>query len=206
MKLRHNSRSPQFRTPFGAVKLGTKVRLSCTVEDIDPQLVACTLRLWIDGEGEELVPMEYGEESVFSAEITRETPAIVWYSFIVKATDQAELRIGAAPGKQGGEGVVYDYQEVPPSSSPSTDPAHSVLVVRRRNRLPGLSRSLRARWRMARALRDRSRQEPMRKHKTYRRGLGYAACLRTQSGQLHHHMGFLRRFAQRTARQTPPPC
>lgn len=113
MKLRHNSRSPQFRTPFGAVKLGTKVRLSCTVEDIDPQLVACTLRLWIDGEGEELVPMEYGEESVFSAEITRETPAIVWYSFIVKATDQAELRIGAAPGKQGGEGVVYDYQEVP---------------------------------------------------------------------------------------------
>ncbi len=113
MKLRHNSRSPKFRTPYGAVTLGTTVNLRCSVEDIDPQLVTCTLRLWVDGEGEILLPMDHEGDGIFAASIIRKEPAIVWYSFIVCAPNEPELRIGAPQGFQGGEGATYDYQEVP---------------------------------------------------------------------------------------------
>ncbi len=113
MKLRHNSRSPQFRTPYGAAKLDSTVRLSCTVEDADPQTASCTLRLWVDSEGESLIPMAHEGDGLFSAEVSRKTPAIVWYSFIVNVPGHPELRIGAAAGAQGGEGAVYDYHEVP---------------------------------------------------------------------------------------------
>ena len=40
------------------------------------------------------------------------TPLIVWYSFVVRTSD-LELRCGAAQGRTGGEGVTYDYAEVP---------------------------------------------------------------------------------------------
>ena len=36
MRLIHNSRLPQFRTPFGAVTTGTSVALSVILEDADP--------------------------------------------------------------------------------------------------------------------------------------------------------------------------
>ena len=113
MVFRHNSRSPQFRTPFGAVACNTPVRLSCQVKGDKSHEVACILRLWIDGEGETLLDMDRDKEGMFSTTITRDTPAIVWYSFIIRQPGGQELRIGAPQGSQGGEGVVYDYAEVP---------------------------------------------------------------------------------------------
>ena len=113
MIFRHNSRSPQFRTPFGAVPCSTPVRLSCQVDDEESSTATCTLRLWVDGEGETLLDMERTADGLFSTSITRDTPAIIWYSFIIRQSDGQEARIGAAAGSQGGEGVVYDYAEVP---------------------------------------------------------------------------------------------
>ena len=113
MIFRHNSRSPQFRTPFGAVPCSTPVRLSCQVDGEESSTATCTLRLWVDGEGETLLDMERTADGLFSTSITRDTPAIIWYSFIIRQSDGQEARIGAAAGSQGGEGVVYDYAEVP---------------------------------------------------------------------------------------------
>ena len=113
MIFRHNSRSPQFRAPFGAVPCSTPVRLSCQVDGEESSTATCTLRLWVDGEGETLLDMERTADGLFSASITRDTPAIIWYSFIIRQSDGQEVRIGAAAGSQGGEGVVYDYAEVP---------------------------------------------------------------------------------------------
>lgn len=113
MIFRHNSRSPQFRTPFGAVPCSTPVRLSCQVDGEESSTATCTLRLWVDGEGETLLDMERTADGLFSTSITRDTPAIIWYSFIIRQSDGQEVRIGAAAGSQGGEGVVYDYAEVP---------------------------------------------------------------------------------------------
>ena len=113
MIFRHNSRSPQFRAPFGAVPCSTPVRLSCQVDGEESSTATCTLRLWVDGEGETLLDMERTADGLFSTSITRDTPAIIWYSFIILQSDGQEVRIGAAAGSQGGEGVVYDYAEVP---------------------------------------------------------------------------------------------
>ncbi len=46
MRLIHNSRLPQFRTPFGAVTTGTSVALSVILEDADPNQATLTLRTW----------------------------------------------------------------------------------------------------------------------------------------------------------------
>ena len=103
MTFRHNSRSPQFRSPFGAVPCNTTVHLSCQVDSCQAQETTCTLRIWIDGEGETLIAMDRGESGMFSTTFTRDTPAIVWYSFIICQADGTEVRIGAPAGAQGGE-------------------------------------------------------------------------------------------------------
>lgn len=113
MTIRHNSRSALFRSPFGAVPCNTAVRLSCQVDSCQAQETTCTLRIWVDGEGETLVAMDRGENGLFSTTFTRDEPAIVWYSFIICQADGTEVRIGAPAGAQGGEGVVYSYTEVP---------------------------------------------------------------------------------------------
>ena len=112
MRLTHNSRLERFRSPFGAVTVGTPIRLTLEVEDADPASVAATLRIWIDGRGEELVPMEHVGAGRFEATIRYDDPLIVWYSFAVRCGD-TELHCGAARGRTGGVGATYDYAEVP---------------------------------------------------------------------------------------------
>ena len=113
MDLYHDSRDSRFRKPFGAVKIGTAVRLACEVSGCDPSQTSCTLRLWIDAEGEALIPMEYAGDLLWTATISRDMPAIVWYSFIVSRPGESTRRLGAAPGKQGGVGVAYGDCDVP---------------------------------------------------------------------------------------------
>lgn len=56
MRLIHNSRLPQFRTPFGAVTTGTSVSLSVILEDADPNQATLTLRTWVDEIGKLCIP------------------------------------------------------------------------------------------------------------------------------------------------------
>ena len=113
MRLIHNSRLPQFRTPFGAVTTGTTVALSVILEDADPNQATLTLRTWVDEVGETLIPMEHEGDGIFTGELKCDEPCLVWYSFICNIEGQPEVRLGAPQGRTGGEGVTYDYAEVP---------------------------------------------------------------------------------------------
>ena len=113
MRLIHNSRLPQFRTPFGAVTTGTSVALSVILEDADPNQATLTLRTWVDEVGETLIPMEHEGDGIFTGELKCDEPCLVWYSFICKIEGQPEVRLGAPQGRTGGEGVTYNYAEVP---------------------------------------------------------------------------------------------
>ena len=113
MRLIHNSRLPQFRTPFGAVTTGTSVALSVILEDADPNQATLTLRTWVDEIGESLYPMTHEGDGIFTAELECTEPCLIWYSFICNIEGQPEVRLGAPQGRTGGEGVTYDYAEVP---------------------------------------------------------------------------------------------
>ena len=82
MRLIHNSRLPQFRTPFGAVTTGTSVLLSVILEDADPAQATLTLRTWVDEIGESLYPMTHEGDGIFTVELECTEPCLVWYSFI----------------------------------------------------------------------------------------------------------------------------
>ena len=114
MKLRHNSRLPQFRSPFGAVQTGTDVNLSLEVYKEDAAGIECALRTWIDGVGEQLYPMQAGSDGMYTVTVSWTDPSIVWYSFIVRTMDGFEQRVGAPEGHVGGESVTYyDRVDVP---------------------------------------------------------------------------------------------
>ena len=113
MRLIHNSRLPQFRTPFGAVTAGTSVSLSVILEDADPNQATLTLRTWVDEIGESLYPMTHEGDGIFTVELECTEPCLIWYSFICNIEGQPEVRLGAPQGRTGGEGVTYDYAEVP---------------------------------------------------------------------------------------------
>ena len=82
MELYHNARKLEYRTPYGAVPVGTAITLRIDAPEAEPGQVY--LRLWT---GEEtLIPMERGTDHRYSAEITApETPGLVWYYFRVDA-------------------------------------------------------------------------------------------------------------------------
>ena len=85
--LRHHSRLPQYRSPFGAVPCGTGVDLSLEVNESHP-VDAVYLRTWHPGTGEELLPMKpagqrdgsirYGATCTVPGE-----PGLVWYYFMI---------------------------------------------------------------------------------------------------------------------------
>lgn len=114
MRILHNSREKAYRDPYGAVQLGGTVTLS--VDVYDDSEATCTLRLWLDGVGESLLPMraeDRGDHLRFSLELTPEKAEIHWYSFIVEGAGGTVKFLGAPMGRTGGEGVVYD--SLPPS-------------------------------------------------------------------------------------------
>ena len=113
MRLIHNSRLPQFRTPFGAVTTGTTLSLSVILEDADPNQATLTLRTWVDEIGESRYPMTHEGDGIFTVELECTEPCLIWYSFICNIEGQPEVRLGAPQGRTGGEGVTYDYAEVP---------------------------------------------------------------------------------------------
>ncbi|MBQ9827888.1 MAG: glycoside hydrolase family 13 protein, partial [Lachnospiraceae bacterium] len=129
MTITHNTRDPNFRIPFGAVKCGTKILMSLAASEPGLKVM---LRTWVDGEGEKLFPMKEEEGEglyIYRTELCREDPGIIWYSFIISRTEEdgteKVFRYGAREGRTGGEGAVYDHE--PPSFQ---------ITVYRERRLP----------------------------------------------------------------------
>lgn len=114
MKLIHNSRHAEHRVPFGAVCVGTTVRVSLSVEEVDASFLKGEVRTWVDGRGEELIPMVLGDNNTLVADIPCPEPCLIWYSFIVATSDGAQVRVGARDGSTGGQSVMYaDRNDVP---------------------------------------------------------------------------------------------
>ena len=109
MELYHNARKLEYRTPYGAVPVGTAITLRIDAPEAEPGQVY--LRLWT---GEEtLISMKKETNQRYSAEITApETPGLVWYYFQVDApggTDGLQQTPGlsgfSASGDNGQHGI-----------------------------------------------------------------------------------------------------
>lgn len=113
MKARHVTSEREYRNPFGAVQLGGTVALGIDVwED---GVVFCTLRVWTDAHGEELVEMygsNQGDHLHFSTTYRPAETGVVWYSFDIEAQDGSVWRYGAREGWTTGEGA-FSYAEPP---------------------------------------------------------------------------------------------
>ena len=104
MRLIHNSRLSQLRSPFGAVEKGTDVTLSVLVEDAEPRTISIDLRVWIDGKGETIIPLRYEADGIFTVTLPCPEPALMWYRFNVTATFEDSTRTLYLGGSHGGRG------------------------------------------------------------------------------------------------------
>ena len=110
MRATHITSSSTYRTPFGACPLGESVTLSIDVWDVESP--EGEIRLWVDGEGETLVPMmpkvfkEDGERMVrLTGSFTPKETQIIWYYFNITADDGTVWRYGASNQSSAGEGA-----------------------------------------------------------------------------------------------------
>ena len=113
MRARHVTSESEYRTPFGAVQLGGTVSLSIDVWGDD--VVFCTLRVWTDAHGEELIEMHgsrNGDCLRFSASYKPAETGVVWYSFDIEARDGSVWRYGVREGWTTGEGA-FAYGDPP---------------------------------------------------------------------------------------------
>ena len=95
----------------------------------DDDVNFCTLRVWTDAQGEQLIEMHgapEGDHLRFEATYTPANTGLVWYSFDIEASDGSVWRYGAQEGWTTGEGAfaygdppsfqitVYEKREVQP--------------------------------------------------------------------------------------------
>ena len=115
MHLYHNSQDINYRTPFGAVTLGSEVSLRISVSHFSGNTSA-KIRIWTDIGGEEWVDMTAeiaGDSLLFSGSFkVPEEPCLLWYSFLV-SDEKENLYYGNNKEKLGGVGLPYGH--VPPS-------------------------------------------------------------------------------------------
>ena len=113
MRARHVTSEKEYRTPFGAAQLGGVVTLGIDIWDDD--VTFCTLRVWTDAHGEQLIEMKgtsAGDHLHFSVDYKPAETGVVWYSFDIEASDGAVWRYGAKPGWTTGEGA-FAYGDPP---------------------------------------------------------------------------------------------
>ncbi|MBR3224702.1 MAG: 4-alpha-glucanotransferase [Atopobiaceae bacterium] len=113
MRALHNTSNATYRAPFGACPLGNAITLTIDVRDAESPQGA--IRLWVDGEGETLVPMkpevleEGGERVVrLTGTFTPSKTEVIWYYFNITADDGAVWRYGARSECGVGEGTFSD--------------------------------------------------------------------------------------------------
>ncbi len=124
MEVLHNSHLTMYRQPFGAVPVGGTVRLALDVwgEDTDAWhgewITEAAVRIWRDGFGETLVPMQPLQLPSggrrFAAKIEQtETAGLIWYYFLLRLSDGSLLFYGNNTEQLGGVGSLG--REQPPS-------------------------------------------------------------------------------------------
>lgn len=89
--------------------------VSLSIDVWDAEVVFCTLRVWTDAHGEQLIEMrgsERGDVLRFTATYKPAETGVVWYSFDIEASDGAVWRYGAREGWVTGEGA-FAYGDPP---------------------------------------------------------------------------------------------
>lgn len=100
----HHSWRSEFRQPFGAVCCGAKVRLAFQTPPAET-LRKVTLRLWLQGQGERLVPLEDVGAGCWQVEYeTPAEPGWLWYHFIAEEMNGTVWYYGASEDGLGGLG------------------------------------------------------------------------------------------------------
>lgn len=109
MRVYHDSRRIEFRSPFGAVTIGQTVRLRLDVRD-DPGAI-CVCHFWREGSSEKAIEMAREQRDdflLFSCSVSPESADIFWYSFIITGSDGQVRYYGVRDGRSGGEGTLRD--------------------------------------------------------------------------------------------------
>lgn len=111
----HHSHRAEFRSPFGAAACGQTIRLSLAVLP-QAEVTAVMLRLWRDGQGEQLMALSHSgsrqEAEWYDTEIQAGDAGLLWYYFIVTAGGQT-FYYGNNQAMLGGLGRIADQ---PPGS------------------------------------------------------------------------------------------
>ncbi len=108
MQIRHDSQDIRFRSPSGAVTLGSKITLNLFA----PGCSGASIRLWQEEKGETMIPME-GRAALFSATFTvPNEPCVLWYFFVANYGDRM-VCYGNNPESLGGEGCIYENSQPP---------------------------------------------------------------------------------------------
>ncbi|MDU2063985.1 MAG: 4-alpha-glucanotransferase [Sporomusaceae bacterium] len=119
----HDSQDLQYRSPFGAVAVMTRV---CLRLETDQKALwqSVQLRLWQDGTGETILPLTLSDSGFYEVSFTVERPGLIWYYFILEA-DNCRYYYGNNWELLGGKGqlltepppayqlTVYEQQTVP---------------------------------------------------------------------------------------------
>lgn len=138
MKVYHNSRSLDYRRPFGAVTVGTAVTFSIDIEGAVPENVRLAIRK-DDSGAPQFIDMKetagaYDSETSyirkrFTASFTvPDTGCLIWYYFAIELEHEDErliLYYGNNKENLGGEGEVY-----------KTDPAPYQITVYKEAKVP----------------------------------------------------------------------
>lgn len=101
----HHSRLPRFRSPQGAAPCGGRVAVAAACGGA-LQGAQVFLRLWQDGVGERLLPMQE-RDGLLRAEVALpDTPCLIWYFFVIHTADGHTFYYGGSSGP----GALYKHE------------------------------------------------------------------------------------------------
>ena len=107
MHLYHDSRSLDYRSPFGAVPVGTDITITLDVDNFPAGKVY--LRLWT--KKEMLIPMEPISPTRYSVTITApKTPGLLWYYFALVSAEET-IYYGHDTDRLGSLGEITEVPE-----------------------------------------------------------------------------------------------
>lgn len=93
----HHSRQLAYREPQGAAPCGSRVRIAA---EVGGRFAAASirLRLWQEGAGETLLPMQIADGIAETALTLPDASCLLWYHFIIELPDGARLWYGGRSG------------------------------------------------------------------------------------------------------------
>ena len=103
----HNSQSPYYRSPRGAVPTDTTVRLALDITDEKLKVESVKLYTWQESLGatyKKMMPSAWDENHYIIDLQMPEEGCLVWYYFVIRLEDESLIYYGNSSGQMGGIG------------------------------------------------------------------------------------------------------